>query len=85
MAQAGKISEEARRQFAPQQTPRKVDVKNARKYYLIVCEGAKTEPQYFEALVSDLPQPVAEVCRFDIDGAGRSTLSLVEYALEKRS
>jgi hypothetical protein len=84
MAQANKLSEEARKQFERKETVRKVDVREARKYYLIVCEGEKTEPNYFLALVSDLPKPVAEVCRFDVAGAGRSTLSLVEYAVQKR-
>ena len=84
MAQAGKISEEARKKFQQKNTPRKIDVRKAREYYLIVCEGAKTEPRYFEALVKDLPHPVAEVIYFDVKGEGRVTLSLVEHAIKMR-
>lgn len=45
---------------------------------LIVCEGAKTEPNYFRRF------PVAEVFDVEVIGAGRNTDSLVEYAMARR-
>ena len=50
------------------ETARKIDSKNKRKYYLIVCEGEKTEPNYFKSLKNALPKGVLEICEFSIDG-----------------
>lgn len=65
--------------------PRKRNINDVAKryHYLIVCEGAKTEPQYFEAMKRKLPKAVAEVVTIDIEGVGMNTRSLVEYALEQ--
>jgi hypothetical protein len=48
---------------------------------LIVCEGEKTEPNYFKSFVRILPRGSVQV---DVVGEGCNTLSLVEDA-EKRS
>jgi len=45
---------------------------------LIVCEGTKTEPNYFRCF------PVAEVFDVEVIGTGRNTLSLVEEAIRRR-
>jgi len=45
---------------------------------LIVCEGAKTEPNYFRRF------PVADVVDIEVVGAGRNTDSLVELAIKLR-
>ena len=60
------------------ETARKIDSKNKRKYYLIVCEGEKTEPNYFKSLKNALPKGVLEICEFNIDGTGYNTESLVK-------
>ena len=52
-----------------------------RTYFLIVCEGKKTEPLYFEALKQDLPRGVLEVV---IKGEGCNTLTLLDRALEHK-
>lgn len=44
---------------------------------LIVCEGEKTEPAYFKGWIQRLRLTAGVV----VDGAGRNTLSLVDYAL----
>lgn len=54
---------------------------NPRKYYLIVCEGEKTERNYFEAFKSDLPKGVIAI---DVVGAGMNTLSLLNEATRLR-
>ena len=46
---------------------------------LIVCEGAKTEPNYFKRF------PVAEVFDVEVIGTGRNTDSLVEDAIRRRN
>ena len=48
-----------------------------RERILIVCEGAKTEPNYFRAIQEKLPPRVVEV---EIAGEGHNTLRLVETA-----
>lgn len=45
---------------------------------LIVCEGAKTEPNYFRCF------PVADVIDIEVVGTGRNTDSLVTQAIQRR-
>ena len=49
--------------------------------FLIVCEGVKTEPYYFEALVDANSSAVREV---NIDGEGKATTTLVDQAQQIR-
>lgn len=51
--------------------------RNVRKTYLIVCEGAKTEPNYFRAFRKN-----ARVEEFKVVGEGNNTMSLVFCAKE---
>ena len=50
--------------------------------FLIVCEGTKTEPNYFKALIKDRQSEVREIKEEDIKGEGCSTCALVKRALE---
>ncbi len=59
---------------------RKVDTRNIRERFLIVCEGAKTEPNYFKSF--RVNRTIFEV---DIQGFGYNTLSLVEKAIELKA
>ena len=65
-------------QFQPQAARtgdrRRVDTQEIKERFLIVCEVAKTEPNYFESF--RVPGRVLEVV-----GAGRNTLSLVDEAI----
>lgn len=56
--------------------------KKDRKYHLIVSEGEKTEPNYFEYIVSLLPNQMAEF--IVIHGEGDNTTRIVECAIKKR-
>lgn len=67
-----------------QETRRQINTKPKRKRYLIVCEGEKTEPNYFEALKLALPKGVLEVVDFRIIGEGFNTESLVQQAISLR-
>ena len=58
---------------------RKENVRDKHVRFLIVCEGTKTEPQYFEALVNSYISAVREVT---IEGEGKATVRLVEETLE---
>ena len=56
---------------------RRVDELPIRQRFLIVCEGTKTEPNYFRKF--RVPQLVVQV-----EGLGMNTISLVQRALELR-
>ena len=76
MSKAGKIPEKAFL-FSPGNSFRRVVGKRPkRRFFLIVCEGEKTEPNYFEAIRLKLPKDM--VSRVVIRGAGKNTLSLIE-------
>lgn len=81
MARKIKIPNERLKRFAREEQKRKKNIRNKRKYYLIVCEGEATEPNYFEGLKQDLPKGVLTAYHIDIAGTGRNTQSLVDEAL----
>lgn len=56
---------------------RKVKTK---RWFLIVCEGEKTEPNYFRRFPVD-----TNVIKLDIKGEGKNTKSLVEKAIELKN
>lgn len=60
---------------------RKVATRDKIVRFLVVCEGERTEPNYFKALVKDR---YSEVRSEDIIGEGRSTCALVEKTEEIR-
>lgn len=55
---------------------RKVNVRDTRKKFLIVCEGTKTEPNYFKCFRVN-----RDVVKLDIEGFGYNTLTLVREAI----
>ena len=59
---------------------RKINVKDTIQRFLIVCEGARTEPIYFKSF--RVPKEVISV---DIHGTGYNTISLVQRAIELRN
>uniref|UniRef100_UPI0028D8CA70 RloB family protein n=1 Tax=Alloprevotella tannerae TaxID=76122 RepID=UPI0028D8CA70 len=70
-----KLKQERRKAKASQKRREKTREKLVR--FLIVCEGTKTEPHYFEALIKDHTSTVREVT---IEGEGRATVALVNRA-----
>lgn len=60
---------------------RKVATRKVHLNYLIVCEGTRTEPNYFKALVGGRNSRVLDA---DILGMGQSTCRLVRTAIEER-
>jgi len=51
-----------------------------RRWFLIVCEGEKTEPNYFRIFPVD-----PKVIKLDIKGEGKNPKSLVEKAIELKN
>ena len=60
---------------------RKVATRKVHLNYLIVCEGERTEPNYFNALVGGRNSKVLSV---EVLGEGQSTCRLVRTAIEER-
>ena len=56
---------------------RRVDTRELRDTFLIVCEGEKTEPKYFEGF--RVPKEIVKII-----GLGHNTLSLVQEAIKLR-
>lgn len=56
---------------------RKDKTRNIRLYYLIVCEGEKSEPNYFKAIKKQLPPDIVDV---DVSGEGANTQTIVNIA-----
>ena len=67
------------RKEAKAASKRKENVREKRVRFLIVCEGTKTEPHYFEALVDN---HISEVRDVEIEGEGRATVALVDRTEE---
>ncbi len=82
MARVAKIDNAVKKQFERKEKKRKVDVRNKLIYYLIICEGEKTEPNYFKTLEKELPRNTVEL---EIDGVGRNTIGLVNYTIKYRN
>jgi hypothetical protein len=61
MANIIKIDNAVLKRRVREEKKRKTEFKSKRKFYLIVCEGEKTEPNYFESLKSSLPKGVLEL------------------------
>lgn len=60
---------------------RKRDTRRENVFILIVCEGEKTEPNYFKAMIDKKHSKVIDV---DIEGEGRGTVSLIRKTMEIR-
>ena len=58
-------------------SPRKVDEREVRQRFLIVCEGEKTEPNYFKSF--RVPKNVVEI---KVQGVGENPSKLVQSAKE---
>lgn len=85
MARKVILSDSDRQKFQKKtKRTRLVNVRSKRKYYLIVSEGAQTEPNYFNGLKAQLPRGVFEICSLKIIGTGYNTLSLANKAFRIR-
>lgn len=53
--------------------------------FLIVCEGEKTEPNYFEQFKTIINEVRANSVEINIEGIGMNTKSLVEWTIELKN
>lgn len=84
MARTEKVDNHLKKRLERQEQKRRQGIRTQRRYFLIVCEGTKTEPLYFEAFKADLPKGVLDSTSVEIEGKGKNTLSLIEEVIEIR-
>jgi hypothetical protein len=80
MARTIKIDNALQKRFAKQvkrNKPRELVT-----YFLIVCEGEKTEPNYFKSFPKKIGKIIYDI---EFEGGGISTLKVVEKAIELRN
>jgi hypothetical protein len=79
MARTIKIDNALQKRFAKQ--AKRIKPRELITYFLIVCEGEKTEPNYFKSFPKKIGKIIYD---FEFDGGGISTLKVVEKAIELR-
>ncbi len=79
MARVIKIDNALKKQFSYKK--QKQEPKEIVAYFLIVCEGEKTEPNYFRAFPKKVGKVIYDI---EFEGGGISTLKVVEKAIELR-
>lgn len=80
MARTIKIDNALQKRFSQKQGKKKKS-REIVTYFLIVCEGEKTEPNYFKSFPKQVGKVVYDI---EFDGGGISTLKVVEKAIELR-
>jgi hypothetical protein len=70
------------KRFARKEQPRKINFRAQRVYFLIVCEGTKTEPQYFESFKTILSPYTLDI---ETMGTAQNTLGVVETAIQRKA
>ena len=58
-------------------------IKSSLEYYLIICEGTKTEPNYFNEIKEKMSDNNKNKITIEIVGIGKGTTNLLEYAKKK--
>ncbi len=84
MARTQNVPNHIKKRLERKEHKRKEAIRPLRQYFLIVCEGEKTEPLYFEAFKNDLPRGILDNITVDIQGEGKNTLSLIDRVLQLR-
>lgn len=79
MARTIKIDNALQKRFARQ--PKRSKSRDLVAYFLIVCEGEKTEPNYFKSFPKQVGKTVYDI---EFEGGGISTIKVVEKAIELR-
>lgn len=80
MARKIKVDNAILKKLKRQKDKDRIEFKKIRRFILIVCEGEKTEPLYFEAKKKKLPKAVIETTLTKVLGTGSNTTQVVELA-----
>jgi len=79
MARTIKIDNALQKRFS--YTKKKRKSRELRIYFLIVCEGEKTEPNYFKSFPTKIGSIIYDI---ELEGKGYNTMKVVEKAIELR-
>jgi len=82
MTRVAKIDNSIKKRLVRKEQSRAIGSRKERVYFLIICEGEKTEPNYFKALQKDLPKGTLVVADMTIQGTGKNTESLINFTLK---
>ncbi|MEM6321611.1 MAG: RloB family protein [Bacteroidota bacterium] len=85
MARKIKIDNATLKRRACRSGRKEVGKKKQREYILIVCEGGKTESNYFEAIKNTFTKRVLDTYSIEVEGTGTSTLKIIEIANNLRT
>lgn len=77
MARKAKVDNAVLKRLKRTEKKRKEAIKSIRQFVLIVCEGEKTEPAYFNGYKQDLPRGVLDNNKIEVHGEGKNTMSLI--------
>ena len=58
-------------------------IKSKLEYHLIICEGTKTEPNYFKSMKEKITKQNRNRLAIEIKGKGKGTTNLLQYAIKK--
>ena len=84
MARIVKIDNAIKKRFERIERKRVEGNKQKKVYFLIVCEGVQTEPNYFEALKESLANQTVIITDMTVKGTGRNTTSLIDFTIRYR-
>jgi len=84
MTRVVKVDNSIKKRLARKEQFRKIESRQERIYFLIICEGEQTEPNYFNGLKKDLPKDTLVIADMTITGTGKNTESLVDVTLKFR-
>ena len=83
MARKIKVDNALSKRFASQEKKRSIGTKSKQVFILIVTEGTKTEPNYFEAIRAKFPRGLIDTV--DIQGTAKNTLTIIEECVRLRN
>jgi hypothetical protein len=80
MARKIKVDSAILKRLKRKEKKEEIEFLKIRIFILAVCEGSKTEPNYFNAIKIGLPKNVLETVQVEIIGTGANTLTVVDRA-----
>ena len=83
MARKIKVDNAVLKRLRRKEEKERIEFQAVRQFILVVCEGEKTEPNYFQSLKNTLPKNVLETVQIDIVGTGANTETVVDLAQEE--
>lgn len=81
MARKIKVDNAILKRRAYKSGKKKIGQRSKREYILVVCEGEKTEPNYFEAIKKTFSRKTLETYEIKVEGTGTNTLKIIEEAI----